>query len=172
MRKPLTEEQKAKQREAVKRWKQRNKDNPEYIEKRRAGWRAYRERNLEKCREASNRYKRENWSKVYPKHLAYIRQYMAAKYAARPTDARSDEIRVSVLNQNEIYAAAANAVPKTISPWRREDIISDIVLAVLEGAIDVMEIAVKAKDFISEYNRNFSEFMHVEFDEAFMQPSN
>lgn len=131
----------------------------------------YRRRWLEKNRERIREYHRGYQEKNREKIKAYSREW-ARRRSGKCLDlgkVSGEEVRRAALRENEIFAAASKAVPTGIKAWRREDIISDIVLAVLEGSLEISQIAARAKEFIAGYNRKFNEYMHAEFDEAFMQ---
>lgn len=158
-RKPLTEEQKAKLREANKRWRAKNADK----------FKAIKERWTAENREKVNGYNRVYKAKNRERMNEYNRQYRRklAKIAAMLDQQDGEEIRVKVLNQNEVFAAARNAVPRGLPSWKREDIISDIVLAVLEGRLSIDRIATSAKDFIKDHNRMFDHLSTVQFNDDF-----
>ncbi|WP_427024705.1 hypothetical protein ACP4J4_01700 [Aureimonas ureilytica] len=58
------------------------------------------------------------------------------------------------LNQtNDVYAAANRAVSRSLPPFARDDIISEIVLSVLAGETAPHEIPAKARAFSNAYHR-------------------
>ncbi|MAY30742.1 MAG: hypothetical protein CL627_16345 [Aurantimonas sp.] len=63
-----------------------------------------------------------------------------------------------------IYAAAEKAVPRTYPKEVRDDVISSIFLAVIEGEINARDIPTKAKQFVSAYWRGRPEFHALSFD--------
>lgn len=161
-RKPLTEEQKAKQSENQRIWRERNRDRVRQLKK------DYYQRNREQAIKRIAEWRRQNRDIYLAKKNEWQRRYRAALKATIQSAANPDEVRMAALERNEIFAAAARAVPRGMPSWKRDDIIGDIVLAVLEGTIAADEIATRAKEFIRAFNRQFSEYAHVEFNEAFM----
>jgi hypothetical protein len=157
-RKPLTEEQRAKAREAGKRWRLAH---PEKVKADRA---RYQEANRARIYATNRAYKKANRAKMNEYNRRYY--HKMAKIKAMLESPHGEEIRVKVLGQNEIFAAANKAVPRGLPAWKRDDIISDIVLAVLEGQIAVDDIRAKSKDFIKEHNRMFSH-LTVEYDDNY-----
>jgi len=51
------------------------------------------------------------------------------------------------LTQNEIYAAINQAVPLGLPSHVRDDVVGEMVLAVLEGELDIGEVAAKAREY-------------------------
>lgn len=62
----------------------------------------------------------------------------------------------AALSQDEIYAAVNAAVPRHLPPFMREDVVSDLILAMLDGAIIVEDIKAEAKRQVTAYNRAYS----------------
>ena len=62
---------------------------------------------------------------------------------------------ITSLRQNEIYAAVEAAVPRGLETFIRDDIKSEMILAVLDGEIAVDEIRDFARAFVAEYFREF-----------------
>lgn len=83
------------------------------------------------------------------------------KRAGRPDPAppkpvyRSGQLR-SALLRDPFFAAAYAAMPRTLDPDIKNDVVADIVLAVLSGAIHVSEIATQAQNYIRDHNRRFA----------------
>jgi hypothetical protein len=63
----------------------------------------------------------------------------------------------AVLLRDELYAAASAAVPPNIRDEARRDIVADVVLAILEGEIDLSNVKERAPIFISRYRRMFGQ---------------
>lgn len=187
IKKPLTEEQRVKAREAHRNWMEQNPEtlresrrraNEKYREKRKE-WIARNRaaiREYDKAWYSSNRERiiavKQAWREQNKARLAeYWRQYRLRKSPNSPkrkgASPDPNEARLRALNTDALFAAASKAVPSTIKAWRREDIISEIVIAVLEGHIEVSQIQARAKEFIGSYNRRFSEYMNAEFNDAF-----
>lgn len=167
------EKRKAKKRDEVNSYRRQwRKDNPEITraqaQRKRARIKAdperlareiqyreeYRARNIVRLREAERKRKRtDRVRKATPRSQPLI---------------NGEEVRVKILNRNEIFAAASKAISSRIPTWRRDDIISDIVLAVLEGSLAHGEIALKAKEFVRAYNRKFDDHMQVLFNDSIL----
>ncbi|MBX3543609.1 hypothetical protein [Chelatococcus sp.] len=92
-------------------------------------------------RETYNAYKRELYARM-----------KASK--ARNKLIPIGEALNAALGQNTLYAVALAAVPRTLPHHVREDVISDLVLAVLEGEIAEADLARVAKSFISKHYRD------------------
>lgn len=122
-----------KNREAVARWRKRN---PEWQarddEKRKA--RLATPEGRERARAAHRRWKAKN--KIGGQTTAVIGEALQA-----------------ALGKNTLYASAKAAVPSSYPPYIRDDIISAIVLAVLEGEISEQAIKANAKRFEAAYWR-------------------
>lgn len=93
-------------------------------------------------------------------YLAYNRAYDALRRARRTRDrvAIIGEALQQALGKNTLYAAALAAVPANFPRHTREDIVSSLVLAVLEGEISETEIASHAKAHISAHYRMFTKY--------------
>lgn len=105
---------------------------------------------------------------------AYCRKKRAAKAAVRRMQtAHKSSAKVTkplgapsstVLYQNAIYAAAHAAVPRGLPSDIRDDVISEIVVAVLCGDILESEIAASAKRFVTAFYRQFDRFKTISLD--------
>lgn len=130
------------------------------------------EKRLIKQREYNKRYRANRSKEAREKQRENHYRYIQAKRrdpAYRAAEAaymrlframmRSDTVGYApignsikrLLSQNEIYAAASNAVPNRYAPHNRDDIISDIVLAVIENKLTINDIPKQAKSFIAAY---------------------
>lgn len=69
-----------------------------------------------------------------------------------------------VLMGNALYAEAFKAVPRALPVYARDDIISEIVLAVLEGRLAEADIAKQAKSHVTSYWREYSHYTTVSLD--------
>lgn len=69
-----------------------------------------------------------------------------------PAPALGEKLRAR-LSENEIYAAANRAVSKSLPGYVRDDVISDILVAVLSGELAVEDIAAQADTFRKAHNR-------------------
>lgn len=70
----------------------------------------------------------------------------------------------AALRQNEIYAAAAAIVPTHYAPHRRNDLISELVLAVLDGHVQLGDLATKGKAIMRKWLSANSSFDTVSLD--------
>lgn len=141
-----------------RRWRE---SNPE---KARESTRRWREKNPEKAREIGRknqaRYRANNPEKI----REYERRYQAkqARIAACPIP--SGKTLKTALLQNDLYAEASRQVPAGLPGFIRDDIISDIVIAVLDGEISAADIALKAKGIMKAYWRQFGDQRFVSLD--------
>lgn len=92
---------------------------------------------------------------------AFARRYQAATAISQLRV--SEELRSSLLS-NDLYAKVSRSVPNKLGPDARDDVISDIVEAVLSGEITEDEIAVECARFVTDHNRSFSRFKDVSLD--------
>lgn len=74
------------------------------------------------------------------------------------------EVFRAQLLENQLYAAAADAVPRGLPPHLRDEVISDIVLAVLEGEITFAEIRPSAREYLTRHRRLFGDHGTVSLD--------
>ena len=68
------------------------------------------------------------------------------------------------LSQEQLYALVAAAVPKNLPPITRDDIICDMVLAVLDGQLAVGDLRARAKEFVREHWRMFGTLRDLSLD--------
>lgn len=76
------------------------------------------------------------------------------------------------LLRNELYSAAAAAVPRYLDQARRDDVIADLVLAVLEGEIEIAALPSVAKSFVARHDKLFGTFTTVSLDAPLRPGSN
>ncbi|MBR0945961.1 hypothetical protein [Bradyrhizobium liaoningense] len=57
------------------------------------------------------------------------------------------------LSSNEFYAAADRAVPRYFDPADREDIVANLVFALIEGQISVDEVSGRVREFTTAFYR-------------------
>jgi hypothetical protein len=87
---------------------------------------------------------------------------IAAAIAARPKVVKEpkkvwrDGLHQEALQQVDIYRLARAALPRGLEPDVRDDVISAIVLAVLEGEIRPDEITAKARSYMRKHFQAFS----------------
>lgn len=150
----LTALQIEKRREAGRRYRAAHKDKVAASRKR---WRDNRtEAQREAQRLSHKRYMdRKRVSPDFRSAEAAYMRLLRARRSGRDIDTRppiGEELK-RILGQNALYVAASAAVPAHYPQHVRDDVIGEIVLAVLEGFIDENEIAARAKDFVSSYWR-------------------
>lgn len=68
------------------------------------------------------------------------------------------------LSQNELYSAVMAAVPAHLNPIARDDIAADMMLAVLEGQIEVVDLKARAKDFVKQHWKLFGAIGVISMD--------
>lgn len=135
--------------------------------------RGYRERYPKKCRELKKSWiarnpekeaarKKAYWEKNRERLLKVRALWRAAKAGNTPLS--SAELRKKSLRQNDFYAAAERAVPAGYPRWIRDDVISDIVLAVLEGEITIEQIATRARKYITRHYAEFADRKTLSLD--------
>lgn len=94
--------------------------------------------------------------------LALYRQRLRApKPQSRPP---MGEVHQGTLLRNDLYAAAAAVVPAHLSPAHRADIISDLVLGVLEGQIEIANLRAAVKEVSKRHWKMFGTFNTVSID--------
>lgn len=180
-----TEEQKQAHRESCRLW--RAKRTPEQIELQLARTRAYKKNNpgfRKKYREQENKYRREryatdkefrerliasklDWQRRNPdKYLASQRKYdlkrrSMLKGLGFPCGV---EARQRELMKIDIYALARKSLPQGLPAFIRDDVVTDIVLANLEGTLALDEVPTKAKEFLTAHYRMFDQWKKVSLD--------
>jgi hypothetical protein len=87
--------------------------------------------------------------------LARKQEWRAKKHAQHPKTA---------LLSNDLYQRVNATIPKGLEPETREDVISDVILAVLSGEIGDHEIATRCAEFVKRHNRNFSPYETTSLD--------
>ena len=133
-------------------------ENKEKVAARR---KAYREKNPEAAAEAQRRSKAKRKAQIAAYQKEYRKRYKAKR---QQIAGHIGELRKAELMKNDIYAAASRAVPAYLPRWIRDDVISDIVLGTLEGAIAAESIQTKAKEFVRAHLRNFVDLKTVSLD--------
>lgn len=178
-RKPLTEEQKAKRLEQMRKWRAANKDKVN------ASCRRYRQSRKGKPRTDEQKAKalayQRKWKAANAEHVleskrrwiaanlehvrAYSRRKSAEARANKPRHAPMGERLHKSLSQNTVWLAANAVVPCGLPRDVREDVLSMIVLAVLEGEIKLEQVPDLAREFTNRHYRQFSKFDTVSLDE-------
>lgn len=177
-----TEEQKARRREAQRRYQERNiekirkmdrlrrdtraeyfqmyaeknSNNPDYIERRRAKQRRYQK--TEKGKATAARFLQSEKGKALSRAIGIRRRQRvrSGTLAPQPIKAR--------LLTNELYAAANAVVPSSLPEFVRDDIIADICLAVLSGEFSIDDIPKSAKPIVAKGRQSISKFGLVSLD--------
>ena len=70
----------------------------------------------------------------------------------------------AALSQNEIYAAVNAAVPLGLPSHVRDDVLGEMVLAVLEGELDLDAVPAKAREYLRRYDRASERWKLVSLD--------
>lgn len=149
-------------REANRRWREKNRErvnelnrqwkarNPEKVREAQRRWaaanpeklaehrRRYKERHPEKIREKKRRWReRGGYARYYWKNrekcLERIRAYHARQRAIRAHWPAFGALQKAALMANDVYAAVHSVVPTTLPNWLRDDVISEVVLSILDG---------------------------------------
>jgi|GEM_PF-6235689 len=152
------EKSREKIRESRRLWREKNPEKVREMD--RKGGARYRANNPEKVRERKRRWYERNLEHV----REYKRQYRAKQARIRASLALSGENLKAALLQNELYAEASRHVPAGLPDFIRDDIVSDIVIAVLDGEFAVTDIARKAKAIMAAYWRQFGDRRLVSLD--------
>lgn len=90
-----------------------------------------------------------------------IRARIAPRFRLAPEAALN-----AALLKDTLYAAASAAVPKRFDPDVRNDIIAEMVLAVLEKEIEISDLAAKAPEFTTRYMRMYGRKHEVSMNSA------
>lgn len=131
--------------------------NPEKV---RASRRRWDEANPERLREAQRQWraanrdslkeKRRQWYIANREHVReYERRRRALQKRGQPPREATMEALNEALGRNQLYAAVAAAVPRTLPRHVRDDAIQATILAVLEGDVDDASIPAYARHAIS-----------------------
>jgi len=84
------------------------------------------------------------------RHLWRARQKTKKAAVTEALARPAEESRTVSLGADKLFAMAEKHVSKSLPSWKREDIISEIVLGLLEGKIYSRNIAAKAKIYAAE----------------------
>lgn len=68
------------------------------------------------------------------------------------------------LSQNALYAAVMAALPVHLPPIAREDVASDMMLAVLDGQLELGDLQSRAKEFVRRHWKMFGTFRDISLD--------
>lgn len=103
------------------------------------------------------------------------RPYISRSLRRNQTSGRRPEpgeIFKEQLNRNELYAFVASAIPREMSPIARDDIMADMMLAILEGRIERENIKAHVGEFTKQHWKLFGTFKNVSLDAPIYQGSN
>jgi len=131
-------------REAQKEWRAKNKEHRSAYNK------AYTEANRDKARARELRYYTRNKVRLLAKWKAEYKRRISKK-----------SIRV---NPDAAYKLVMQAVPRALPKHMRDDIVANMLLAVLEGNILIDNVAKEAKKFLTAYNREYDTFKTKSLD--------
>ena len=96
------------------------------------------------------------------RRLAKEKRHAARAAAAHEPSPR--HVFDKMLSHNAIYRAVKAVVPASLPPITRDDVIGDMVLAVLEGDLAMNDLKARAKTFVKEHWRMFGTLRDVSFD--------
>lgn len=178
----MTEEQRARANEASRRYRLKN---AEKIAAGQAKW-AKTERG-----KASKKKSPRAWRQAHPEKAAALEAKAVARLKAENPEAyRAQKARGNRkyrekhgerLRQlaREIYrrqagtssaraqrgmALATAAIPRNIPPEVRDDVLGDIMLALIDGTVRLDEVTKKVPDYIRAHNRKYNAFRNVSLD--------
>ncbi|MBN9068646.1 MAG: hypothetical protein J0H60_19955 [Rhizobiales bacterium] len=103
-------------------------------------------------------YFRESSRNSYWRH----REKKLERY--RRTQAAARAKRMITLSPELVYRMIDKAIPKAIPHFVRDDVISSMCLAVLEGQLFVENIEKEATNFLKDHNRMFDTFKTLSLD--------
>lgn len=133
----------AKGRKDMAAYYERHKNDPDFIERKRARQRTYAQ--TDKGKATAQRY-----------------------YGTRPSNDHTASEHVESMHRallsNHVYAAANAAVPRKLVSYLREDVISDICLAVLAGEYSVEDIPQHVRQAIARNRGADSQWADVSLD--------
>lgn len=143
-------------KEARKRWRENNRDRVRELN------RQWAKANPENARAAYKRWARKNpdklagyfrrWARENPEaNRERKRRYRARVQAIRQQIAASGERQRAALLANDVYAVAAGAVSRDLPRWLRDDVISEVVLSILEGRAEISDATAAAKAALSRH---------------------
>lgn len=132
---------------------------PEQREKHEITNAAWREKNREHAKAYASAYRKKNREKVYAYNAAYGQTHREAINAYRRR--RKAKIKFA---QKSLYQTACDTVPRYLPRHIRDDVISEITLAVLEGTLAAEDIAKSAKKYLTAWNRDFGSYGTVSLD--------
>lgn len=140
--------------EYCRQWRQRNQEkvkayaaawNAENIERRRA----IRQKAAKKWREAN----RDRYNAARQRRRAANAQQAKAKRTKQIARVPGELFQLQ-LAANEVWQIANANIPNRLPIDVRDDVISEICVAVYSGSLAIAEIPIRAKAFVSEHYRN------------------
>jgi hypothetical protein len=173
------------QRPEQREWLRRHRQSEEVRAKRREYQRrfersekgkAYQRCYQQSHRDAQKRYEAGHSEEIKARRAKYrlehkeqIRQYridhrqQISDYRRRWSQRRQSvaEVRTS---PEEVYRRAIAALPSGLPRFIRDDVVSSLCLAILEGEINVNDMAAQAKVYLRAYNREYDTFQTVSLD--------
>lgn len=120
------------------------------LEQRRKKDREYWAKNAERLREVDRRYYHAHQSKMVERH--------------RNRRAKERSLRKILLSPDSVFKLIDSAISRTLPKFVRDDIVSAMCLAVLDGQLFVENIGKEAKKFVSAYNREYDHFKTISLD--------
>jgi len=123
--------------------------------------RAWKRENRERVREHSRRYRNANQRKEAERLHRY---YLAKRGKIIAIEPRYAEARQRELMKIDIYAVARRSLPAGLPAFVRDDVITDVVLAHLEGKLAIGDVPKRAGEFLKSYNRLFDQWKTVSLD--------
>jgi hypothetical protein len=152
-----------KEKEIKRRFKA--KDPKKYQEQRRQANKRYRERNIDKERAYVRDYEAKNRD---ARNEAHRRWRAANPDKVRVQRVRDELKRASIervrTSPEEVYRRAMAALPSGLPRFIRDDVVSRLCLAILEGEINVNDMAAQAKVYLRAYNREYDTVQTVSLD--------
>ncbi len=94
---------------------------------------------------------------------AYARRAKEALRRAGPGERAGLGVKRAML-QNEIVAAVSAALPRSLPPHVRDDVMSDMVLAVLDGSLAMSAIAGSARAFLNKHRQECGAYREISLD--------
>lgn len=95
----------------------------------------------------------ERWREIDRKRYARLRLRREPKVGSSPLAKSATEAKSMLLLQNAAYARAIKYVPRHLPQDMRDDLISDIVVACLEGKVRVEDVKKSVPRFVAAHNR-------------------
>ena len=101
----------------------------------------------------------------YRRAVERFRKHRAALETAKTAPAKTPaEARNRTLRRDELFSLVMAAVPKNLPDFIRDDVVTDIIVAVLERKISVENINVEARKFVTSYHREAGTYKTISLD--------